>query len=380
MLLTGVTFADDLSSGWLQISGDQISGRGQGQAPEAAMPHMDARGLVVLPGFIDVHVHGAAGHDTMDATSQALTAMAKFFPSTGVTAFLPTTVTASQEAISRALINVAAYQQNPHPSGARVLGVHLEGPYINLKAKGAQDGGHVRLAHPAEYEPWLALKVIRLLTLAPEFAENLALLAACQTAGVAVSVGHTQATYEQAMQAYAAGARGITHTFNAMTGLHHRQPGVVGAALSNPGFFCELIADGVHVHPAAVQVLWSAVSRLILITDAMQGAGMPDGPYMLGALPVQVANGVASLANGTLAGSVLTMDKAVQNMRLFTEAGWPALMAITSGNAAAHLGLPRPSLLAGATADLVLLNDQCQVQATFIAGRLVYQVPRQHAT
>lgn len=365
--------------GWLLIDGPHIAQIGGGAPPTVEGAHwIDAGGQTLLPGFIDVHVHGSAGADAMDATPDALLTMARFFASRGVTSFLATTMTHSGEATSRALEQIAA-SQGRMAGGATLLGAHLEGPYINVKMKGAQDAQHVRLADPAEYQRWLDLNTIRQVTLAPEFAANIAFLRDCVKRGINVSIGHTQATYEQVNEAVRLGARQATHTYNAMTGLHHRNPGTLGGVLAADEVCCEVIADKVHVHPAPIKILVRAkgVERVVAITDAIRAAGMGDGMSELGGQPVVVRDGMATLADGTLAGSVLTMDQAVRNLLAITGLSLVEAASMFSANAARQLGLGerKGQLKVGYDADLTLLDADGGVQLTLVAGEVVYRAP-----
>lgn len=361
---------------WLLTDGAHIAQIGLGAPPDLPQAQrIDGKGGYLLPAFIDMHVHGSDGADTMDATPEALRRMARFFAAHGVAHFLATTITASREALSRALRN-AAECLGAQPEGATLLGVHLEGPYINVKARGAQPADHVRYADPAEYNDWLALNVIRQVTVAPEFAQNHAFMRACAERGILISIGHTQATYEQALEAVQIGARQVTHTYNAMTGLHHRAPGVVGAALTCDQLTCELIADNLHVHPAAIALLIrvKGTSGVIAITDAIRATGMREGESELGGQTVYVRDGKATLADGTLAGSILTMDAALRNLQAATGLPIEALAPIFSMNAARQLGLAHRKgiLQAGYDADLVLLDSTLHVQMTFAEGRLIH--------
>ncbi|MBX3061845.1 MAG: N-acetylglucosamine-6-phosphate deacetylase [Anaerolineae bacterium] len=363
--------------GWLLIDGDKIAQMGSGDAPalESAQ-RVDGGGGSLLPGFIDVHVHGSMNADTMDATPDALTTMARFFASRGVSGFLATTMTQSDAAISKALANAAACQ-GPVENGATILGVHLEGPYINLKAKGAQEGTFVRPADPTEYQRWLDYGVIKLTTVAPEIPENVRFIQDCVRNGVVASIGHTTATYDQAITAFQQGVSHATHTFNAMTGLHHRAPGTVGALMTTDSVYSEIIADNVHVHLAAVHALIRAkgVDRIILITDAIRAAGIGDGETELGGQTVYVKNGTATLADGTLAGSVLTMDQGVRNVLRTTGLSLEQASPMFSYNAARQIGLGqrKGKLQIGYDADLVLLDADHNVQTTIALGRVIYQ-------
>lgn len=367
-----------LAYGWLLTDGARIAHIGTGAAPEIpGAEHIDGGGGTLLPGFIDMHVHGSVGYDVMDANAEGLRTMARFFASCGVTGFLATTVTASAGDTLAALRNVADYMAEQPSDGAAVLGAHVEGPYINIKAKGAQEGAHVRLANPSEYAAWFETGVVREVTVAPEFPANMAFLRECAARGIVVSLGHTQATYEQAREAFAAGARQATHTFNAMTGLHHRAPGVVGAALSEDAILCELIADGIHVHPAAMKVVARAkgLHGVVLITDAIRGAGMEEGLFELGGQPVYVKDGMACLSDGTLAGSVLTMDRALRTLRDAAGLDLAELWPMSSANAARQLGLGerKGSLRAGFDADLTLLDAEWHVRLTVVGGQVVFR-------
>ena len=371
---------EDWSPGWLMSEGRHIHLMGPGQPPDfpasTISQHIDAGGLSLLPGFIDLHVHGALGHELMDASPDGLRAMAQFYARHGVTAFLPTTWTAPREATLNALRTVADLQ-GPVEGGATIVGAHLEGPYLNPSKCGAQDPQFIRRAEQREALEFLATGVVRLLALAPEFPENLWLIEECVRRGIAVSAAHTAATYDEIREAARRGLRQATHSYNAMTGLGHREPGTVGAILSLPQIRCELIADNIHVHPAAMRVLVQAKrpERVILITDAIRGAGMPEGDYPIGDRIVQIRDGAARLPDGTLAGSVLTMERALQNILRAADVSLRAAWPMTSLNAARAIGLSasKGSLEVGKDADVVLLDSVMEVCLTVAEGRIVYQ-------
>ncbi len=371
-----LTSSGPVKRGWLLTDGSRIAQMGEGTAPALDAERIDGSGKTALPGFIDVHVHGAVGYDTMDANPQGLRDMARFYATRGVTGFLATTMTASGDAITRALENVAQCT-GPIENGATLLGVHLEGPYINVKMKGAQAGQFVRLADPAEYRRWLDLGTIKQVTVAPEFPENQAFIRDCAAQGINVSIGHTAATYEDVQQAVALGARQATHTFNAMIGVHHRNPGTAGGVLSIDSMYCELIADTIHVHPAVLKIAVRAKGsqRIVLITDAIMGAGMPDGMYELGGQAVTVRNGMATLADGTLAGSILTMDRGLRNIMAATGMSLAEAWPMSSANAAAQLdlGYRKGCLAPGYDADVALLDAANEVALTVAEGRVVYR-------
>jgi N-acetylglucosamine-6-phosphate deacetylase len=376
MLLIHNCYLPSAQRGWLLTDSTQIAQIGAGDPPTIESAQViDGHGGWLLPGFIDVHVHGSAGADVMDATPDALNTMAKFFASHGVTGFLATTMTHSEIAITAALQN-AAVCMGKRTGGAALLGVHLEGPYINIKVKGAQDGQYVRTADPAEYLHWLALNVIREVTVAPEFLENQTFIKACVERGINVSLGHTQATYEQVNDAIQLGARHATHTFNAMTGLHHRNPGTVGGVMASELVTCELISDTIHVHPAVMKILVRAkgVEGVAVITDAIRAAGMGDGTSELGGQTVIIKNGTATLADGTFAGSLLTFDQGVRNVLEVTGLSPADAWPMFSANAARQIGLGdrKGRLQIGYDADLVLLDSEYQVQQTIVEGEIVY--------
>ena len=366
--------------GWLLVKEGQIRSLGFGQRPvvpgNADVQEIDAGRKMLLPGFIDLHVHGAMGHEVMDASPTGLEEMARFYASHGVTSFLATTWTASREAIRKAL-ELVEEMQGPIPGGATLLGVHLEGPYLNPVRCGAQDANLIRRAEKAEALEFLDSGVIRLLALAPEFDENLWLIDECVKRGITVSAAHTTASYEQMQTAAAHGVTQATHTFNAMQGLGHREPGTVGAALTIPQILCELIADNIHVHPAVQKILLDvkSPSGVILITDAIRAAGLPEGEYRLDERTVNIHEGAVRLPDGTLAGSILTMERALQN--LFSATGRPLteLWPTSSLNAARAIGISsrKGSLEVGKDADFVLLDESFKIHLTMVQGKVVYQ-------
>ena len=280
---------------------------------------INVKGFFVVPGFTDIHVHGAVGSDAMDATSDALSNMGRFFAQHGVTSFLPTTVAASANDIQAAIDNVSATPQSSN--GARHMGIHLEGPYLSHEFRGAQPSQHLRPAEQNEYKSWIGNKAVRLTTVAPEVKGVSDLIRAGTEAGIEFALGHTGATYEQALAAVKLGLRQATHTFNGMPAFQHRSPGVLGAVLSDDRIWAQIIVDGIHVHPAIVKFLVNAkgVNRTILITDAIRATGMPDGDYALGDQMVHVKDGVARTDAGGLAGSTLTMDQALRNVMEFAD-------------------------------------------------------------
>lgn len=332
---------------------------------------IDGGGCYLVPGFIDLHLHGCAGYDVMDEDPLALTEIAKNIVRTGVTAFLPTTMTMEFSKIIQALERIRGF--NNAPDLARVLGCHLEGPFLSSAYKGAQDEQYFRDPDFELIRPYSDL--IRIITLAPEKPGSSDFIIECRKQGIIASIGHSNATFEVAKAAIASGVTYITHTFNAMSPLHHRNPGVVAAALLDDTVTCELIADNFHVHPE-IQKLLAKVKgsdRLVLITDAMEACLLGDGNYHLGGQPVVVKNNQARLTNGSIAGSVLTMNRALKNMA--KNSGLPLweVVRMTSFNAARLLGLAtKGAIEVGKDADMVLLDKDFEVVMTLIAGQPVY--------
>lgn len=341
----------------------------------------DGTGLTLLPGFLDVHIHGGGGADTMDATPDALRAICRTHARFGTTGLLATTITQSREKISAALRNArsaVAAGAEFCPDGAQVLGIHLEGPYISPEKPGAQPKQFVRDYDAAEFTDWLedAGGTMRLITLAPEQPGADELITACLESNIVVSLGHTDADAAQTAGALNRGASHATHLFNAMPPLHHRKPGPIPVLLTDDRAKVEVIADGHHVAPETIRLIVRAkgAEGVILITDAMAGAGAGDGLYDLGGNEVAVTNGKALLPDGTLAGSVLTMAQAAANLRDWCGLDWPDIVRLTSTNAADEMGWKNKGRLTpGADADLVLMDDACTVRATFVAGRAVYR-------
>ncbi len=367
-----------LEKGVVVIEGLEIVEVKEGSDPTewAEATIIDATGRTVAPGYIDIHVHGGAGNDTMDATPQAVQGMAQFFSSHGVTGFLPTTVTASREAILAAIEN-AALCQREQVGGAQVLGVHIEGPYISPSKPGAQPVEFIRPADADEYCAFFAWNNIKVITLAPETPENKELIIYAVQQGATVAVGHSAASYDEMLAAVRLGLSHSAHTFNGMGGFHHREPGTVGAVLTCNEIKAEVIADNIHVHPAVIKLLVRAkgVERTVLMTDAVRAAGMPDGTYDLVGQRVTVKEGVARISTGSLAGSTLTMDRAVRNAMAAADLSLAEALQMASYNPAWVIGMEKEkgSLESGKDADIVLLDDELKVVLTMVGGKVVYQ-------
>ncbi|MCD6552977.1 MAG: N-acetylglucosamine-6-phosphate deacetylase [Anaerolineae bacterium] len=339
-------------------------------------------GAILAPGLIDLHVHGGNGVDTMDGEAGAIAGLSAFVAAHGVTGFLPTTVTAPLPEIERALKAVRRAVDGELP-GAQVLGVHLEGPFFNRRRAGAQPLNWCVDPARDALQRLLATGegLIRMMSLAPELPGALAAIETLTQHGIVASVGHTDATYAQAQAAFAAGARHVTHLFNAMSPLHHREPGVVGAALTTDGVMVQLIADGLHLHPAtlAVVVRCKGVDEVLLITDAIAGAGLPDGEYTMGRQRVIVRNGEARTPAGNLAGSTLTLERAVANMVRLVGVPLSSSLQMASLNPARVLGLAQRKgrLAPGYDADLVCLDDDFNVRLTVVGGRALHPALKQ---
>jgi N-acetylglucosamine-6-phosphate deacetylase len=335
---------------------------------------LDFPGATLAPAFFDVHIHGAMGHDVMEATPAALDAMGSFLAAHGTGSFLATTVTAPLDVTLRSLSGLAKLLAQPPVEGrAQPIGIHLEGPFLSHTKRGVQPAEHLLAPDMATFDRLFeaAEGRIRLMTLAPELPGAIELTAHATARGVRVSLGHSNATAAETRATIDAGAVSATHTFNAMRPLDHREPGILGTVLTNDALFAELICDGIHVAPEMVKLWWRAKGpeRAILVTDALSAAGMPDGAYRLGDIAVQVANGRA-MANGVLAGSVLTLDRALTNFMEFTGAPLEQALRLLTVNPAAMTGLgdQAGSLCVGEAANLVALDEAGKLVGSVVNG------------
>lgn len=334
---------------------------------------IDAKGAYVSPGFIDVHTHGRGGSDTMYATFDDLNTISKATLKTGVTSFLPTTMTMPVDDIAKAIENIAVNKDIVE--GAQVLGTHLEGPFFNKKYKGAQPEECMILPTVDNYLSFVQdhQDIIRKISIAPELEHSLELISYLKDKNTVVSLGHTNATYEQAQAAIDAGATSGTHTYNAMTPLTHRAPGVVGAVMINDSVYAELILDGVHVNYAAAKALLrtKGKDKLILITDSLEAAGLENGKYLLGNQDVYVKDGEARLIDGTLAGSIVSMNVAVKNAYEHLGLTLNEAVNLASYNPAQSLNEPLlGEIKVGNYADIIFFDDNIQIQQTMIKGQL----------
>jgi N-acetylglucosamine-6-phosphate deacetylase len=326
---------------------------------------------VIVPGFIDVHVHGGDGADFMDATDDAVARVRRFHASEGTTAMAATTLSASRQHLHEAISTIA---RAPRTGGAAICGIHLEGPYINVARAGAQDVGSIRPAEILELAALLAEgpHLRWMMTVAPEIEGVRALIEHFRDR-ILFSIGHTAAEYADCVAALGWGASHFTHLFNAMTGLEHRRPGAVGAAFTSVDATAELIADGIHVHPAVLRIAALAMPhRIALVTDAIRACGMKDGTYKLYEHDVTVADGAARLADGTLAGSVLTMRCAVQNMVELAGLPLELVLPLATEVPARILGIGdhKGKIAPGYDADIVVLTDRFEIAATYLRGQL----------
>ncbi|WP_090234303.1 N-acetylglucosamine-6-phosphate deacetylase [Lentibacillus halodurans] len=372
------TEEDGVINGSLFIEGTKIKAiHTEEQHPPDNTTVIDGQGLNLIPGFIDGHIHGAAGADVMDATEKALDTMAGALPEEGTTSFLATTITQSPENISKALENVAHYVSKQ--GRAEVMGVHLEGPFIEASKKGAQPLEHIMEPDIEQFKKWQKLSgnAIKTITMAPEHDKTGDFIKYLHKHGVNVSAGHTDADFETIKKAIPDGLRQVTHLCNAMNGIHHRDIGAVGAAFQLEELRAELIADGIHVSPEMLQLIFSNIGseRLILITDAMRAKCLQAGDYELGGQPVTVSEDRAVLENGTLAGSILKMQQGARQMLRLKDASIQSIVQMTSENPAKQLHIfdRKGSIKTGKDADLLLVDADLNIKYTICRGTVAYQ-------
>lgn len=365
--------------GDILIDGDKISGVGEIMGEPDDTYIIDLEGKKVIPGLIDIHFHGALGYDMMDAASAQIVEIARFLAEGGVTSFLPTTITSTMPDLYRVLMNIKdATSLNDY--GASILGAHIEGPYINPKQKGCHDPALMKPPVIEEYREFKRilgdLKVH--LTVAPELAGSMEFVKYVTDDGNTVSIGHSNADSGTVARGLDSGANVFTHLFNGMKGLHHREPGVAGAALVGDAF-AEVICDGIHVHPEIVKLIYrmKGKERVVLVTDAMAATGLGDGEYFFGGFKIKVVDGIARKDDGTLASSTLSLFKAVKNMMQITGIPFAEAVAMASINPARVIGIDKitGSIEPGKRADLVLINDSLEVEAVICRGQRVQNSP-----
>jgi len=374
-----VDAAIDVPGSTLTVDGSQIEAVASPSDNQGTL--IDATKMIVTPGFIDVHTHGGGGCNLHTVHAEEIEGYARWVPATGVTSFLIGVVgapgTLPEQQLTAAVEAIAAWT-----AGAEPLGIHLEGPYINAERRGAHMPTWLRMPTAAEAQRVLDLSggYLRLITLAPELPGAAAMIQRMKEAGVTVSIGHTDATYEQTLEAFQLGVTHMTHCCNAMRPLHHREPGPLGALAQSLQVYGELIADGVHVHPAMMKIIVKALgpARTIVITDALSAAGLSeDTAFEFAGQPAQLLHGAARLADGTITGSVLTMDLALRNILEMTDFSLQdAVRMLTLNPAHAAQSAERKGLLkAGYDADLLILDESLQLQATICRGEIAFATP-----
>ena len=333
---------------------------------------IDAQGRYIAPGLVDVHIHGYLGEDTSDGSEEGIRTIARGILANGVTSFLPTTMTVDWRELEAAfdvVRRLMPQSRNEGFDGAEIIGCHAEGPFIDPERKGAQSADHIL---PPQADRLLAHRdIVRIVTMAPEMPGGLDFIKQITAdSDIVVSIGHSSATYEQALEAIKAGASHITHLFNAMTGLNHRKPGIVGAALTTD-VYAELIADAFHVHSGLFHLLHVAKGdRLVLVTDCTRAGGLPDGEYTLGGQPIFVKGIESRLQDGTIAGSVLHLNDAVRNLHQLGGVSLLDAVHAASLSAARSIGADerKGSIRHGKDADFILMDENCQVHATYVSG------------
>lgn len=334
---------------------------------------IDAKGLLVLPGFIDVHQHGYYGNDTMDDSDEAIKEISKRIVENGVTSFLPTTMTMSSDHIHKSLTRIRNLMQS-HLKGARVLGAHVEGPFISKAYKGAQSETYIEIPSLELVKDYI--DVIKVVTIAPELPGSMHFIKEMTDQGIAISIGHTAATYEEVEEAFHNGAKGITHLFNGMPVMHHRKPGCVGAALIHD-FYCEIIADNIHMNPVMYKLLVKAKApdQILLITDCMRAGGMPEGDYELGGQKVTVKEGKCLLESGTIAGSTLKLNQGLINFISETGLTLDQTIKFITENPAKYIGVFEQigALDKGKFADIVIANEGLDIKYTIKEGDVIYE-------
>ncbi|MGI8657293.1 MAG: N-acetylglucosamine-6-phosphate deacetylase [Candidatus Limnocylindria bacterium] len=364
-----------LDPGWIKIEGAVIAALGDGAPPPHGSGHDSVNGRWVLPGFIDLHVHGGGGDSMLSADPEEIRDAAAFHALHGTTGLLASVMTAPLDEMITALAAIRDAMRLPGTARSIVLGSHLEGPFLNVRRAGAHDPASLRMPNPVALDRLLesADGTLRSITIAPELPGALDLIRRAVDAGVVVALGHSDADREAAVAAFDAGASLVTHLFNAMSPMDHRRPGLATTALVRPGVVCELINDGVHLHDDSARLAFAAAgpSRIALVTDAIPATGLEDGEHRLGSARVEVAAGVARLAGTeTLVGSTLTMDAAVRRAVHALSLPIGEASSAASATPARVLGLAdrRGSLAPGLDADIVVLDEELCVEAVMIGG------------
>ncbi|EMB54498.1 N-acetylglucosamine-6-phosphate deacetylase [Streptococcus mutans] len=362
--------------GYLELVDDSF-GKWLSTVPEGAQV-LDYSGYEIAPGFVDTHIHGFAGADVMDNKEESLATMSRELLSAGVTSFLPTGLTASFETLNKVCQTTAKFAGKE--TGARIQGLFFEGPYFTEKYKGAQNPSYMRNPSTSELDQWLASSkgLLKKIALAPEREGTAEFISYACKRGVVVALGHSDATYQEAVEAVEAGASVWVHAYNGMRGLNHREPGMVGAVYNIPNTYAELICDGYHVHICVCDILLhqKRPDHVVLITDCMSAGGQPDGDYMLGEYPVTVENGTARLkSNGALAGSILQLKDGVKNIVDWGLVSKADAIMMASLIPAISVGIDDVcgQIKEGHLADFIVLDKEMNLRATYLAGKKVYE-------
>lgn len=362
--------------GYLELVDDSF-GKWLSTVPEGAQV-LDYSGYEIAPGLVDTHIHGFAGADVMDNKEESLATMSRELLSAGVTSFLPTGLTASFETLNKVCQTTAKFAGKE--TGARIQGLFFEGPYFTEKYKGAQNPSYMRNPSTSELDQWLASSkgLLKKIALAPEREGTAEFISYACKRGVVVALGHSDATYQEAVEAVEAGASVWVHAYNGMRGLNHREPGMVGAVYNIPNTYAELICDGYHVHICVCDILLhqKRPDHVVLITDCMSAGGQPDGDYMLGEYPVTVENGTARLkSNGALAGSILQLKDGVKNIVDWGLVSKANAIMMASLIPAISVGIDEVcgQIKEGHLADFIVLDKEMNLRATYLAGKKVYE-------
>jgi N-acetylglucosamine-6-phosphate deacetylase len=384
---TVYTPVEEIRNGVILVEGHRIAKVGpreQIKIPQGATV-IDYQDRTVVPGFIDIHIHGAVGYDLMEGTPEAVASVGKYLARHGTTSYAATTVAASLERTlnaAKGLGEIIRASNSAHVvpdkiSGAQPACIHLEGPFLNVKRRGAHPASQIQKPSTELLARFLdaADGTVRILTLAPELEGALTVLEFARSKGLKVGIGHSNATYEEAKSAIEAGATHAVHCFNAMRPFGHRDAGIIGAVLTDDRVSAELICDGIHVEPTAIRLLIRSkgIERLILVSDSLSGAGMPDGNYRLGNFTVHVAGGVCRTVEGNLAGSTIMLDAALRNLSAYTGLSYRQCLPSVTTNPARILGLEKQKgvIAPRADADLAVLDQQFYVTQTYVRGRPV---------
>ncbi|WP_160678577.1 N-acetylglucosamine-6-phosphate deacetylase [Clostridium sp. C8-1-8] len=369
-----IIFLDNINEGSILIENNRIKAINPSYDIDCDV--IDGKGLYLSPGFIDVHIHGAGGYDTMDGTYTALNEISKTIVKHGTTSFLPTTMTVSADDINKSVESIA-YAIKEGTDGANILGVHLEGPFISPDMIGAQNPSFILKPTIENFDKIVGdnIRIVKAITIAPEVDGAKELIKFLHQHDIVVSIGHSKATYVEAVDAINTGASHSTHLFNAMTPLHHREPGVVGA-IFDTDITTETISDGIHIAYPSLRSAYriKGLDKVLLVSDAMMACCMPDGDYSLGGQKVIVKEGAARLTSGALAGSVLTLDKAVQNVKCNTNYALNEVIKMATYNAAKHCKVENKKGLIkeGYDADLILFDDNINIKLALVNGKIVY--------